>query len=221
MKLSDSIALKNPENQSLPKALLEFEHIQRCWIHQHRVFAARIRPGECFVTHSGEMIVTVLGSCISACIRDPQLGIGGMNHFMLPDEGREVLGGKKDINTGLAARYGNFAMEYLINTIIKYGGKRERLEIKIFGGAHMLNSKTDVGQCNISFVRHYLRTEGLLATTKDIGDIYPRKVLYFPDTGRVLVKKLRWDDRAKVIQDEMRYLQDLEQKPKEGGIELF
>ena len=146
--------------QTLPRVLPGFEHINRYWDPVHRAYAVKLLPGEYYVTVEHEMIVTVLGSCVSACIRDPIRGIGGMNHFMLPAGQREDdrwQYGRMDA----AARYGYYAMELLINTILKHGGNRAHLEVKIVGEGRILSHMTDIGQRNITFVREYLRTEGL------------------------------------------------------------
>ena len=161
-----------------------FDDIGHYWDSKHQLYAARIRPGEYYVTSTNELISTVLGSCISACIRDPKCGIGGMNHFMLPHSATAGDGGY----ASTAARYGSYAMEHLINKILAHGGERARLETKLFGGGRMLRTITDVGSSNIAFVHDYLRTETLLVSAEDLGGIHPRKVLYFPETGRVLVR---------------------------------
>ena len=118
--------------------------------------AVRVLPGEYYVTEDeSEMIVTVLGSCISACIRDPLLKIGGMNHFMLPSSDTGQWG-----QVSAEMRYGNYAMEMLINDLMRRGARRDRLEFKLFGGAHIGTSSSDVGDKNIRFVRTYMRDEG-------------------------------------------------------------
>ena len=198
------------------RVLKGFESINRYWDKTQNIAAAKILPGEYYVTMHDEMIVTVLGSCISACIRDRKLGLGGMNHFMLPSGGDD----KASLVSG-AERYGNFAMEHLINTILKNGGEKKNLEIKIFGGGKILAQMTDIGLRNIEFVQHYIKTEGLMMVSEDVGDIYPRKVAYFPATGKALVKKLRSVQNNTVVEREKSYLKDLEQKPVEGDIELF
>ena len=137
------------------------------------------------------IIVTVLGSCVSACIRDPIRGIGGMNHFMLPAGQRDDADRWQHGCLDAAARYGNYAMELLINTILKHGGNRAHLEVKIVGGGRILTHMTDIGQRNITFVRDYLRTEGLQVIAEDVGDIHPRKVYYLPSLGKVRMQKLR------------------------------
>lgn len=209
------------ETQDLPPALPGFEHVNRYWDVRMNLPAAKILPGEFYVSRNGEMIVTVLGSCVSACIRDRQLGIGGMNHFMLPQKGThstEVWGAA----VSSASRYGNWAMEFLINEILKLGGTRRNLEIKIFGGGNVLNGVSDVGERNISFVRQYLFDENFTIAAEDLGGIYPRKVLFFPDTGAVKVRKLRDISNDTLIRREQEYSRKLVQKPDvSGDVELF
>lgn len=204
----------------LPESFPGFEHVTRYWDRQNRMPAAKILPGEYYVTRSNEIITTVLGSCVSACIRDRILGIGGMNHFMLPvSEGNGWSGGGEPVST--AMRYGNHAMEAMINDILSHGGRRKNLEVKIFGGGRIMESATGIGEQNIEFVHQYLRKEGLLLLNEDVGDIYPRKVLYFPATGRVRLKKLRYLHNNTIIKREQAYRQVLDKKPVSGEIELF
>lgn len=205
---------------SAPAVLPGFEHVNRYWDNGNRSHAAKILPGEYYVTRHDELVATVLGSCISACVRDRTLGIGGMNHFMLP-MGTDP--GERCASTSLSAatRYGNFAMEHLINTILKHGGSRRNLEVKVFGGGRMIAGMTDIGRRNIEFIRDYLSTEGLQVAAEDLGDIYPRKVLYHPPSGRVRIKRLRSLHNDTIVQRETRYLQELECRPVEGAVELF
>lgn len=203
-----------------PPVLPGFEHVKRGWHAKHGAYAARILPGEYYVTRSDEGIYTTLGSCISACIRDRVSGIGGMNHFMLPATDREA---GKLTASGLdaAARYGNFAMEHLINDILRNGGSRANLEVKIFGGGRILAKMTDVGLRNIEFARDYIATEGLALIAEDVGDIYPRMVLYFPASGRARVKRLRSLHNNVIAAQEMNYVDSIAAKPVGGDIELF
>jgi len=198
-----------------PKALKGFRSINRYWDKDRGIWGAKILPGEFYVTLHEEVIVTVLGSCISACIRDKKLGIGGMNHFMLPSSGDpSQLSGSN--------RYGNYAMENLINEILKNGGSRENLEAKIFGGGKILANMTDVGSRNIQFVEDYLKTENIQVVSEDIGDVCPRKVAYIPATGKAFMKRLRSLHNDTVVSRERDYLKDLEQTPVQSGdIELF
>ncbi len=206
------------DDPNMPKAIKGFEHINRYWDKQNEAYVAKILPGEYYVTRSDEVIVTVLGSCVSACVRDPRMGVGGMNHFMLP-----IQNSGKDRGTIIdeSTRYGNFAMEHMINTILKNGGRRGYLEAKIFGGGKILAHMTDVGNRNIEFIHDYILTEGIELLSEDVGDIYPRKVMYFPVTGKARVKRLRSLHNNTVIEREMNYMQDIKSEPVEGEIELF
>lgn len=202
-----------------PLALPGFEHVRRSWNNTFEAYAARILPGEYYVTVNDEGVYTTLGSCISACIRDRVSGIGGMNHFMLPASAD--ADGWKSTSLSAATRYGNFAMEHLINNILKNGGKRQNLEVKLFGGGRILKNMTDVGMRNIAFVRDYLVTEGLKVAVEDVGDIFPRMVVYFPASGRVRVKRLRSLHNNTIAEEENRYLKTVENKAVCGDIELF
>jgi len=202
-----------------PPTLPGFENIKHYWDTKHQLYAARIQPGEYYVSSADELIATVLGSCISACIRDPKAGVGGMNHFMLPRDNSQAAGDSVCLST--AARYGNYAMEHMINTILANGGKRERLEIKLFGGSKLLNSMTDIGSLNIHFVHDYLRLETLPVTSEDLGGQHPRKVLYFPASGRVLIRKLPLSDENTISKRELEYQRSIERAPVAGEIDLF
>ena len=142
--------------------------------------AVKVLPGEYFVTRERLLIMTTLGSCIAACIWDRERGVGGMNHFMLPE------------GSGDSGRYGSFAMEVLINEILKAGGSRHTLEAKVFGGGAVINgmSSINVGERNTRFVLDYLRTERITVVSKDVLDIYPRKVCFLADSGKAMVKRL-------------------------------
>ncbi len=200
-----------------PKCLPQFRHINRYWDREHQHWAAKILPGEYYVTRSpDEVIATTLGSCVSACVRDTRNGIGGMNHFMLPLQASAEHGW-----VDAATRYGSYAMEHLINDILKQGGERRYLEVKLSGGGKIMANMTDVGRRNIEFIRHYLDIEGLPLTAEDLGDIYPRKVLYYPITGVMRVKKLRRLHNDTLIKREQIYRAELESQPDAGGVELF
>ena len=178
--------------------------------------AAKILPGEYCVSDQGMLLVTVLGSCVAACIRDVDSGVGGMNHFMLPDDGgHDVLGS--------SARYGTYAMEVLINHLFKMGARRNRLEAKVFGGGAVLASlsSSNIGARNAEFVLDYLKTEKIPVVAKDLLDSYPRKVYYFPETGRVLVKKLHRVHNETLFSRERDYKDRLSGTRVEGDVELF
>ncbi|MCW8825681.1 MAG: chemoreceptor glutamine deamidase CheD [Gammaproteobacteria bacterium] len=210
----------NPAGEAPPQPYEGFEKINRYWDATNKIFSAKILPGEFYVTGENEMVTTVLGSCVSACVRDKVFLIGGMNHFMLPvdaDGSGRWSGEMLDRST----RYGNFAMEHLINEVLRNGGMRKNLEIKVFGGGRVLKQATDIGQKNIDFVLEFIRTEGLQLLAKDVGDIYPRKVNYFPATGKVRMKKLRNMHNETIIKREESYIHALEEEKVESSIELF
>jgi chemotaxis protein CheD len=150
--------------------------------HHFQHNAVKVLPGEYFVSDESMVIMTVLGSCIAACLWDSRARIGGMNHFMLPDGDLADASG----------RYGSYAMELLINEMLKLGARRETMQAKIFGGAQVMHNFTtmNVGERNTHFVLNYLHTERIPIVSEDVLDIYPRKVVFFPVTGKVMVKRL-------------------------------
>lgn len=179
--------------------------------------AAKILPGEYYYTPKDMLIVTVLGSCVSACIRDRVRGLGGMNHFMLPD------GGDPNNPVSASMRYGTYAMEVLINDLLKAGARREHLEAKVFGGGAVLRgfSAMNVGERNAAFVMQFLKTERIPVLAEDLNDIYPRKVYFFPRTGKVLVKKLMQTQNDTLAKRELDYASRLKVTPVGGDIDLF
>ncbi|WP_037082547.1 chemoreceptor glutamine deamidase CheD [Pseudoxanthomonas sp. J35] len=181
---------------------------------QFRVPAAKLLPTQYLVVDDGTALVTVLGSCVAACIRDPLLRLGGMNHFLLPD------GNGGD---GAPARYGSYAMEVLINELLKRGASRKRLEAKVFGGANVLKGFTSnpVGTRNAEFVRAYLDAERIPVVAEDLCGIHPRKVWFFPQTGRVMVHRLPHAHDAAVAAAESAVRARLSRTPVSGGVELF
>jgi chemotaxis protein CheD len=198
-----------------------FDTINRYWDKENETVAAKLLPGDYYVTFGDEMITTVLGSCVSACIRDAVTGIGGMNHFMLPETTRSRLDTRDESIVGTALRYGNYAMEHLINTILQYGGKRKNLEVKLFGGGKVIATLGDVGSRNIDFVLNYVDTEALNLVSHDLGDIYPRKVNFFPKTGRVRMKKIKDLHNETIILREKQYGSQIKDLSVESIIELF
>jgi chemotaxis protein CheD len=178
--------------------------------------AVKVLPGEYFVTSTNVLMVTVLGSCVSACIRDCDKGIGGMNHFMLADSTDSGA-------LSSSARYGTYAMEILINHLLKLGARKDRLEAKVFGGGRVMATLTSsqVGDRNARFVHEFLKTEGIRVTAEDLLDVYPRKVYFFPATGRVLVKKLIRMHNDTLARREKEYAARLTEAPVAGDVELF
>ncbi len=158
--------------------------------------AVKVLPGEYFVTNENVMLITVLGSCIAACLWDSRVGVGGMNHFMLPE------GDSSD----MSGRYGSYAMELLINEMMKLGARREFLQAKIFDGGRVISSFTNlnVGERNTEFVRDYLRTERIPVVSEDVLDIFPRKVVFFGTSGKAMVKRLAHTQTDAIAAQEVR-----------------
>ena len=177
--------------------------------------AVKILPGEYYVTARDMALVTALGSCVAACIRDRLGGMGGINHFMLPGDSGDL--------SSPSARYGAYAMEIVINDLLKMGAKRGNLEAKVFGGGNVLRGFTagNVGERNVEFVLNYLRTENIPVVGQDMLDNYPRKVYFFPRSGRVLVKKLRNVQNNTIIEREQVYSSRLKMADVQGEVELF
>jgi len=179
--------------------------------------AVKIMPGEFFVAKDDVVISTVLGSCVAACICDRTAKVGGMNHFMLPGEESDVA----DL-TAASGRYGVFAMEQLINELIKRGARKSNLEAKVFGGGAVLRnlSALNVGERNAAFVLEFLNTEGIRIVSRDLLDVHPRRVAFFPITGRAMCKRLTKTDSSLVVA-EQRYTAKINTADVAGDIELF
>jgi chemotaxis protein CheD len=179
--------------------------------------AVKVFPGEHYVTSDpDEMLVTILGSCVSACIRDPLAKVGGMNHFMLP----EAAGGGWDTASD-SMRYGNVAMERLINDILARGGMRQRLEIKVFGGGNVMKSTANIGHRNADFVEEYLADESLPIAARHLRGHLPRRVHYFPISGRVMLLELARTEQEAVVRIERDYKSKIQVEPVAGSAELF
>lgn len=180
--------------------------------------AVKILPGEYFVTTRNMLIVTVLGSCVSVCLRDRKNGIGGMNHFMLPGNGDRDAG-----PVSSSARYGSYAMDILINHLLKLGAGRRNLEAKVFGGGSVLAgfSVNQVGERNAKFVLEYLKAEKIPMAAQDLLDVYPRKIYFFPATGRVLVRKLKTQHNNTIVDRETEYRHKIADTKVAGEVELF
>lgn len=239
--------------------------LQHRWDPLLNANTVEIYPGECYITGDKEEVaalVTTLGSCVSACVRDRRLGIGGMNHFMLPQKlasrpkssphlssarcDAGIVGPPRDISivpslvgaidrsaiatmvrqevdgdeaSSGAARYGDHAMELLIASILRMGGERKNLEIKVFGGATILAHMEDIGGRNIEFIKRYLATKGLKVHAEDLGGVHPRKIVYFPATGKVMVKRISPLRSSEVARHDLRYQRDLSQREFPGRSE--
>ncbi len=177
--------------------------------------AVKILPGEYFATSGREVIVTVLGSCVAACLQDPGTGIGGMNHFLLPQN--------SDDDSCLSARYGVNAMELLINEMLAMGAIKTRIRAKVFGGGHVIEamSSNRVGTRNAEFVEGFLRDEQIPIVASDLCGDYPRKVYFFPDTGQVWVKKIRNLKNDTILVREQSLRERLAQDQVAGSVDLF
>lgn len=178
--------------------------------------AIKLLPGEYYVTKRNMVLVTVLGSCVAACIRDRVTGVGGMNHFMLP-------GDTNDNPVTPGARYGGYAMEMMINQLLKAGATRANLEAKLFGGGNVLRgfTVTNLGERNAEFALQYLRNENISVVANSLLDIYPRKVYFFPSTGKVMLKKLLHPNNDTIIEREAEYGSRLKNSDIDGEVELF
>ncbi|MBI3928632.1 MAG: chemoreceptor glutamine deamidase CheD [Armatimonadetes bacterium] len=191
-----------------PRVQPHWDSNRRCWV-------APVGPGEfCVSSEDTLLLTTLLGSCVTACIYDVQAGIGGMNHFLLP-----LAVGERGYRSP-ATRYGAYAMEVLVNELLKHGALRRNLRAKVFGGASLLEHRASVGAMNVEFVTRYLFDEGIPLTSWDTGGELPRKLEFFPRTGRVRLKKLRRDGTG-LGRREAEYLASLERKPPSGDVELF
>lgn len=204
-----------------PVMLPEFEKIHRYGVRDSNRYLAKIRPGEYFVTQHGELMSTTLGSCVAACVRNKTTGVGGMNHFLLPDS---FAGGStfwEQTLVSAPARYGNVAMERLINVVLGDNANRRDLEIKVFGGAKVLLADIDIGERNALFVKSYLRTEGLIIAAQDMGGTAPRKVIYDPLNGDVFVRKLGSRFKLKIVEEEFDHLNAIKDEQVSGDVDLF
>lgn len=183
--------------------------------HHFQYDAVKVLPGEYFVANTDLVIMTVLGSCIAACLWDSRARVGGMNHFMLPDG---EAGGEG------SGRFGSYAMELLINEMLKMGATRETMQAKIFGGGQVMAGFTtmNVGERNTKFVFDYLATERIPVVSQDVMDIHPRKVCFFPVTGKALVKRLAHSHPESLVVEERRgNAAAVASKTAGGSVDLF
>jgi chemotaxis protein CheD len=200
-------------DDAAPRALRGFDNIRRYWDGTEGRWVAQVLPGDYYVTKHDEIIATVLGSCVSTCVRDEHVGISGLNHFMLP-KGEGV--GPNDV-----LRYGSYAIERLINELIKYGARRERLEIKVFGGGKVIAGMADIGRKNIEFVREYFTIEELPIAAEDVGGSWARRVRYFAESGKVMIQRLQTRETTEVVENERALERRLSLAPPRGEVDLF
>ena len=174
--------------------------------------AVKILPGEYFVHNEDLLIMTTLGSCIAACLWDRNARVGGMNHFMLPE------------GAGESGRYGSYAMELLINEMMKRGASRMTMEAKVFGGGQVVAgmNSMNVGERNTNFVIEYLKTERIPIMSKDVLDVYPRKVCFLPASGKAMIKRLApTNAEALVAQDRAAAQRAVPANTGGGSVDLF
>ncbi|MCK5880993.1 MAG: chemoreceptor glutamine deamidase CheD [Sinobacterium sp.] len=213
----------NALNSSMiPKCYPEFGHISRFFDKNIRLSVVKLLPGDFYITENEELITTVLGSCISVCAFDERRRIGGMNHFMLPQEAKS--GSNWDMTQiNSSTRFGNFAMEQLINSMLSKGCRRSDLVFKVFGGGNIMqDNHINIGDRNIQFAHSFLKNEGFNISVEDVGDIYPRKVHFSPNSGKVQVKKLASVEGSSVKVLETAYNNKLKKEESDhGDVELF
>lgn len=176
-----------------------------------------VAPGEHEITSAkDEIVATVLGSCVSVCLRDSQTGVGGLNHFLLPKNN-----GGTDTSAG--ERYGDTAMEVLINGLLKRGAKRANFEAKVFGGARVLSGATmlAIGDGNIAFVTDFLKREGIQTVSRDVGGTRSRRIHYQPSTGRAWVQHVQSSQKGTEHEQEVAYLNRLKTQPVAGEVEIW
>jgi chemotaxis protein CheD len=214
--MSNPVPIRS-KDRSLPQVGDFYDKTKRYYDNVNEHTVVKIFTGDCYVTRDPrEMLITILGSCIAVCMRDPLRQVGGMNHILLP--------GGADIHDlpGASTRYGAFAMEELINGLLKLGAEKSRLECKVFGGAQVMRTSTMIGERNIAFVHDYLANEGIPVAAEDVGGDWPRRIHYFPQTGRVRLRRLHRKDDMRIADQEQQYVSKASQiLPSDDNIELF
>ncbi len=198
--------------------------MKRFYNHKLKRHVVMLRAGEYYSSDTGEVLYTLLGSCIAVCLFDLERGIGGMNHFLLPG-----LVHPDEIFTSEVGRYGMYAMELLIGDLIKRGARREKLSAKVFGGGAVLKFRQgdgDVTGSNVKFTTKYLELEGIPTGTRDVGGVQGRKILFFTDNARVLLKRFNMEKDPETFEEERAYKSRVfyprKPKPREpGSVILF
>lgn len=198
------------------KLHVEFDNKHKSWDPRFKRYAYRLMPGEYGLASNGEMLITLLGSCVCACIRDKTTGIGGMNHFLLTHSRKvEYSHNISHDYDDKSTRYGVGAMEVLINDLLKHGSQRANLEAKIFGGAKVTDTENKIGSDNIAFVKDYLNLEQIPLISSDVGGTQARTVYFIPETGDVFVRKV---DKVAVMDLEKQYKNQLNEHDTDGEV---
>lgn len=177
-----------------------------------------IHPGEYFVSREDVIIATVLGSCVSVAFWDQRLKQGGINHFMLPG----VLD-DEDMIKSRNAKYGMFAIELLYNELLKAGSRKSDIIAKVFGGASVLRlvtGPTKIPKDNVDFAVAFLRKENIPIVANDTGGILPRKIFFFAQTGKVLLKRISGTLSTAAEREEEAYLDKIRREDS-GTVILF
>lgn len=199
-----------------PSVLAGFTHFHHWWDNQWGRYTVKIAPGELYVANDDIVLTTVLGSCVSACLYDPIAGVGAMNHFMLPD------GGNHNDQVSRLARFGSYAMDQLLNEMLKVGCRKEDIQVKVTGGGNIIGGAANIGIKNTQFVIDYLRDDGLNILSADLGGSRARKVVFIPkEGGRLLVRKLDKQENNVLIDEEKRYQDTVEHTLDDSDVELF
>ncbi|MCG9681674.1 chemotaxis protein CheD [Vibrio sp. Isolate23] len=207
------------------KPKYENSHFNRFYHPQKERHMIKVFPGGVYWTQEDELIATGLGSCIAACIWDDSAAVGGMNHFLLPFHNlSEINSWSPDEVVSTASRYGNHAMEMLINALIAYGATRSSLKVKLFGGAQMLGHHSMIGEKNIAFILNYVKQENLDVIAQDLGGLEPRKIIFNPLTGQAWLKRIPYTEVHHLQQEEDKYASQLDKeshRPHDDDVELF
>lgn len=202
-------------HEQLPPTLPGFETIKRFWDKNRQITITKILPGEYYVSINDEIISTVLGSCVAACIWDEKNKIGGMNHFLIPKKVDPT-----SPTDSYALRYGSWIMESLINELLKHGAERKHMRAKVFGGGK-LNHPQNNHVRNIEFVLAHLMLENIPLVVENTGGAWPRKLMFSPLTGKAQMKKLQFTHNDTIERRERQYLLDVQTYEDDSNIELF
>lgn len=181
-----------------------------------------IHPGEYYATQDDTIISTILGSCVAVALHDPRAKAGGLNHFMLPGSIEAHRGFNQE-----SAKYGLFAMEILINELLRLGASKTNMVAKVFGGGHVLHASTagNVPRSNVEFAMEFLETEGIPVRASDVGGIQARKLFYYPVSSKVLLKRITATTTVHEIEEEeteyLRKIREERNRKKKGEVTLF
>ncbi|HCR86253.1 MAG TPA: chemoreceptor glutamine deamidase CheD [Alphaproteobacteria bacterium] len=199
-----------------------YDGVRRYYDQNMELTVVKLMTGDCYFTvEPREMLVTILGSCISVCLRDPETKIGGMNHILLPGENNLKL---QKGDPGYSTRFGAFAMEELINGMLKLGASKNRMEAKVFGGGNVIESSTAIGTKNINFAKDFLIQEKIPIVSEDVGGDTARRLHFFPETGKAMIRKLKRKEDLVILEKEREYQERIKSKfevKPDPEVELF